>query len=134
MTQDDLIDVGLGEFLGLDLVFLRSAQQIIEEGHIELEHFDELHQTAIGNVQFTIEVKAARVAVGAVLGNLAIINVACKLGGILVLLVFGLKGADADAVLLGEHQAIDFELLQHAIPVAVVFRQPFVEHLPAEGA
>jgi hypothetical protein len=38
-------------------------------------------------------------------GDLPVVDVAGELGGVLVLLVLGLEGADADAVLLGEQQA-----------------------------
>ena len=134
VAQDHLVDVGLGELLRLDLVFLRGAQQIVEERDVELEHFDELDQAAIGDVQLAVEVEGARVAVGAVLGDLAIVDIAGQLGRILVLLVLGLEGADADAVLLGQDQTIDLDLLEHAVPVAVVLGQAFVVHLPAEGA
>ena len=134
VAEDDLVDVGLGELLRLDLVFLRGAEQVVEEGHVELEHLDELDQAAVGDVQLAVEVEGARVAVGAVLGDLAVVDVAGQLGRVLVLLVLGLEGADADAVLLGQDQAVDLDLLEHAAPVAVVLGQALVVHLPAERA
>ena len=42
VAEDDLVDVGLGELLRLDHVLLRCAQQVVQERHVELEHFDEL--------------------------------------------------------------------------------------------
>ena len=42
MPDDHFVDVGLGEFLRLDLVLLAGPQQVVEERHVELEHFDEL--------------------------------------------------------------------------------------------
>jgi hypothetical protein len=83
-------------------VLLRGAEEVVEEGHVELEHLDELHDAAVGDVELAVEVERAGVAVGAVLGDLAVVDVAGELGAVLVLLVLGLKGADADAVLLGE--------------------------------
>ena len=61
--------------------------------------------------------------VGAVLGDLAVVDVAGQLGRVLVLLVLRLEGADADAVLLGEDQPVDLDLVvEHLQPVAVVLR------------
>jgi len=116
-------------------VFLRRAQQIIKERHVELEDLDELDQAAVGDVQLAVEVEGARVGVGAVLGNLAIVQIAGQLGRVLVLLVLGLEGADADAVLLGQHHAIDLDLaLEHGRDVAVVLQQPLGEDVTAERA
>ena len=111
VADDDLVDVGLGELLGLDLVFLAGAEQVVEEGDVELEDFDELDDAAVGDVELAVEVEGARIALGAVLGDLAIVDVAGQLGRVLVLLVLGLEGADADAVLLGEDQAADLDVL-----------------------
>ena len=69
MADDHLVDVGLGELLRLDLVLLRGAEQVVEEGDVELEDLDELDQAPVGDVELAVEVEAARVAVGAVLGD-----------------------------------------------------------------
>ena len=66
------------------------------------------------------KLKARGSRLGAVLGDLAVVDVAGQLGGVLVLLVLGLEGADADAVLLREDQAADPDVLEHRGPVAVV--------------
>ena len=134
VADDHLVDVGLGELLGLDLVFLAGAQKIVEEGHVELEDLDELDDAAIGDVEFAVEVEGAGIALGAVLGDLAVVDVAGQLGGVLVLLVLGLEGADADAVLLREDQPADPDVLDDPRPVAVVAFHPLVEHLAAERA
>ena len=102
MAENDFVDVGLGEFLRLDLVLLRGAEQIVEERHVELQHFDEFDQAAVGDVQFAVEGEGARIAVGAELGDLAVVDVAGQFGRILVLFVLGLEGADADAVLFAQ--------------------------------
>ena len=49
------------------------------------------------------KLKARGSRVGAVLGDLAVVDVAGQLGRVLVLFVLRLERADADAVLLGEH-------------------------------
>ena len=121
VPEDDFVDVRLGELLGLDLMLLRGAEQVVQEGDVELQNLDELDQAAVGDVQLAVEVKGARVGVGAVLGDLAVIDVAGQLGRVLVLLILGLEGADADAVLLGQDQPVDLDLLfEHARPVAIV--------------
>ena len=129
VAEDHLVDVRLGELLRLDLVLLRRPEQVVEERHVELEHLDELDEAAVGDVQLAVEVERPRVAVGAVLGDLAVVDVAGQLGRVLVLLVLRLEGADADAVLLGQDQAVDLHLVaEHLQPVAVVLGQPLVEH------
>ena len=113
MADDDLVDVRLRELLRLDLVLLGGAQQVVEERHVELEHLDELEQPAVGDVELAVEVEGARIGVGAVDGDLAVVDVAGELGGVLVLLVLRLEGADADAVLLAEQQAAHAHVLAH---------------------
>ena len=134
MPNDDLIDVGLGELLGLDLVLLAGTEEIVEEGDVELEDLDEFDDAAVGDVELAVEIEGAGVALGAVLRDLAIVDIAGQLGGVLVLLVLGLEGADADAVLLGEDQPADADVLDDASPVAAVALHPLVEHLAAERA
>ena len=51
---------------------------------------------SVGDVEFAVEVERPRVAVAAVLGDLAVVDVAGQLGRVLVLFVFGLERADAD--------------------------------------
>ena len=116
VADDHFVDVGLGELLGLDLVLLAGTEQVVEEGDVELEHLDELDHAAVGDVELAVEVEGPRVAVGAVLGDLAIVDVAGQLGRVLVLLVLGLEGADADAVLLGEDQPADPHVLERPAP------------------
>ena len=134
VPDDDLVDVGLGELLGLDLVLLAGAEQVVEEGDVELEDLDEFDDAAVGDVELAVEIEGAGVALGAVLGDLAIVDVAGQLGGVLVLLVLGLEGADADAVLLGEDQPADADVVDDPRPVAAVALHPLVEHLAAERA
>ena len=112
VAQDHFVDVGLGELLRLDLVFLAGAQQVVEERHVELQHFDELDDAAVGDVEFAVEVEGPRIAVAAVLGDLAVVDVAGQLGRILVLLVLGLERADADAVLLAQDQPLDANVVR----------------------
>ena len=69
VADDDLVDVGLGELLGLDGVFLRGAQQVIQERDIELEDFDEFDDAAVGDVEFAVEVEGAGVGVASRTGR-----------------------------------------------------------------
>ena len=109
VAEDHFVDVGLRELLRLDLVFLRRAQQIVQEGHVQLQHLDELDHAAVGDVQLAVEVERARVAVGAVLGDLAIVDVAGQLGRVLVLLVLRLERADADAIVCSPRGELHLE-------------------------
>ena len=106
VAEDHFVDVGLGEFLGLDQVFLAGAQQIVEKRHIELEHFDEFDDAAIGDIQFAVEVEGAGIGIGAVLGDFAVVDVAGELGAVLVFFVLGLERADAAAVFFRQDQAL----------------------------
>ena len=131
---DDFVDVRLRELLRLDLVLLRGAQQVVQEGHVELEDLDELDHAAVRDVELAVEVEGARVGVGAVFGDLAVVEVAGQLRRVLVLLVLGLEGADADPVLLGEGQALDHHVPDHALPIPVVARHQVLVRLAAERA
>src|SRR5207247_10147982 len=93
MSEYDLVDVGLGELLGLDLVLLRRAKQVVEEGDVELENLDELDQAAVCDVELAVEVEGARVRVGTVLGNLPVVDVARQFARALALFVLGLERA-----------------------------------------
>ena len=116
VTDDDFVDVGLGELLGLDLVFLAGTQQVVEEGDVELEDLDELDDAAVGDIELAVEIEGAGVALGAVFRDLAIVDVAGQLGRVLVLLVLGLERADADAILLGEDQPAHADVLARRAP------------------
>ncbi len=62
VAEDHFVDVGLGELLGLDHVLLRGAQQIVEEGHVQLQHLDEFDDAAVGDVELAVEIERARIA------------------------------------------------------------------------
>ena len=57
-----------------------------------------------------------------------------RIGRILVLFVLGLEGADADAILLGQDQAVHRNVFKHAALITVVLDQALVVHLSADGA
>ncbi len=83
-------------------MLLRGAQQVVEERHVQLQHLDELDQPAVGDVELAVEVEGPRIRVGAVDGDLAVVDVAGQLGRVLVLLILRLEGADPDTVLLAQ--------------------------------
>ena len=134
VPDDDLVDVGLRELLRLDLVLLRRAEEVVEERHVELQDLDELDDAAVRDVELAVEVEGARVRVGAVLGDLPVVDVAGELGRVLVLLVLGLEGADADAVLLGEDEPAHAHVVHHLLPVALVLGHQLLEDEAAGGA
>jgi hypothetical protein len=84
VAEDHLVDVGLRELLGLDLVLLGRAQEVVEERDVELQHLDELDDPPVGDVELAVEVERARVRVRAVDGDLAVVDVTAELGRILV--------------------------------------------------
>ena len=53
------------------------------------------HDAAVGDVEFAVEVERPGIGVRAVLRDLAVVDVAGELGGVLVLFVLGLERADA---------------------------------------
>ena len=134
VADDDFVDVGLGEFLRLDGVFLGGAEEVVEEGDVEFEDFDEFDDAAVGDVEFAVEVEGAGVGIGAIHGNFSVVDVAGEFGGVLVLFVLGLERADAAAVFFAEGEAADADVVHDAGPVAGVFEEEVVEGFAAEGA
>ena len=61
MADDDFIDAGLREFFRFDVVFLRSAEQVIKEGDIQFQHFNEFDDSAVGDIEFAVEIEGTRV-------------------------------------------------------------------------
>src|SRR5207302_1083884 len=116
------------------LVLLAGAEQVVQESDVELEHFDELDNAAVGDVEFPVEVERPRIAVAAILGDLAIVDVAGQLGAVLVLLILRLEGADAEAILLREHDALDANVLNKLRPVAAVLLEALGVHEAAVRA
>ena len=132
VPDDHLVDIGLRELLRLDPMLLARTQQVVQKRHIELQHFDKLDNAAIGDVEFAVEVECPRIAVAAVLGDLAVVDVAGELGRVLVLFVLRLERANADAVLLAQQHALHAHILHDPAPIAVVLLQPLVVHEAAE--
>src|SRR5690348_4035123 len=102
MADNHFIDIRLRKLLRLDLMLLRSAEQIVQERYVELQHFDELNHATISDIELAIEVESARIRVRTVLGDFTVIDVAGELGGVLILFIARLKGADTDAIFFGE--------------------------------
>ena len=126
VPDDHLIDIGLRKLLRLDPMLLARAQKVVQKRHIELQHFDKLDNAAIRDVEFAVEVERPRIAVAAVLGDFAVVDVARELGRVLVLLVLRLERADADAVFLTQQNALHAHILHNPAPIAVVLLQPLV--------
>src|SRR4029077_13826051 len=108
------------------------AQEIVQKRHVELQHFDELDNPAVRDIEFAVEVECAWIAVAAVFSDLAIVDVARKLRSVLVLLILWLERADADAVLFAQDHALYPDILNNAGPIAVVLFEPLVVHEAAE--
>ena len=134
VADDDFVDIGLREFLRLDLVFLAGAEQIVQERDLELQDFDELDDAAVGDVELAVEVERASVGVRTVDGDLAIVDVAREFGRILVLFVFRLERADTDTVFFRKHQAANLDVIHDLEPVAFVAARQLTIHLAARRA
>ena len=61
VRHDDLVGVDHREAARLDVLLLREREQGVEELLVNFEHLDELHDAAVGDVQFAVEAVGARV-------------------------------------------------------------------------
>ena len=104
-------------------MLLARGQEVVEERDIEFEHLDELDDAAVRDAELTVEVERARIAVGAEFRDAPIVDVTGQLRAVLVLLVLRLERADADAVLLGDHEALHHHVRKHLFEVALVALQ-----------
>ena len=134
MADDHFVDIGLRKLFGLDLVFLRRCQQIIEEGDIQFEQLNEFDDATVGNIQFAVEVKGTRVRVRTIFSDLAIVDIAGQLSGVLILLIFGLEGANADAVLFGKNETTHPHMFDHLAPIALVLFHQLAMDMATGGA
>ncbi len=134
MPDDHLVDVGLRELLRLDLVLLGGPEEIVEKRHVQLQDLDELDEAAVRDVELAVEIEGSGIRIGAVFGDLAVVDVAGQLGRVLILLVLGLERADADAVLLGENLPAHPDVGDDLRPVAAIAQGEFLVVLTAGGA
>jgi len=56
VAKDHFINVRLRKLLGLDQMLLRRTKQVIQKCHIELQHFDEFDNPAIGDIELAVKV------------------------------------------------------------------------------
>ncbi len=111
MANNDLVDVRLGKLLGFDDVLLGGTEQVVKKCHVQLEDLHKLDHTSVRHIELTIKVKGPGVRVGAIGGYLAVVDIACQFGRVLVLLIFGLERANTDAVLLRENESVNHNVL-----------------------
>ncbi len=109
-------------------MFLGRAEQVVEERDVELQDFDELDDAAVRDVELAVEVEGARIRVRSEDRDLTVVDVARELGRVLVLLILWLEGADADPVLLAEHETADLHVTHDLHPVAVVVAHELLVH------
>ncbi len=121
MADDDFVDIGLSKFFRLDLVFLAGTQQVVQKRHVKLQDLDKLDNPPIGDIEFAVKIKRPRIAVASVDCDFSVVDVAGELGSVLVFFVFGLEGADANAVFFAQDDTSDADVLDHPSPVAIVF-------------
>jgi hypothetical protein len=119
----DYDDIGVDEREppDFDHLLARDGVQLVEEPLVRLEHLDKLHKSAVGFVEFAVEVVDTRVGLDADLCEQAQVHAACQFGDILRLGVGGLEGADACALAFGELDAHDGHILDVFAPLVAQF-------------
>jgi hypothetical protein len=134
MADDHLVDMGLGELLGFDHMFLGSAEEVVEEGHIQFQDLDKFDEAAIGHVELPVEIEGPRVRIGPEDRDFPVVDVSGELGGILILFIFGLKGAHPDSILLGKNEAVNTDMIQHLFQIAGILLHESPKIKPAGRA
>src|SRR5262249_672147 len=106
MREDSLICVDQGKAAGLDVLFLTEGQQAVQKLLVNLQHFHELHQSAICDVQLAVEPVSARVRLDAHLTDSRQIYRAAQPSNVLGLRAGRRKSAETDSVCVGEHNSM----------------------------
>ena len=115
-------------------MFLRRAEQVVEESDIQLQDFNEFNHSAISHIEFAVKIEGSRIRFAAVFSDLAIINVTGQLCTVLIFLVFWLERSNANSILFRQEESFDDNRLHHSGPVAVAFFQAFLKVESAERA
>ena len=130
VRQNRLVGVDHREAARLNVLLLAERQQAVEELLVDLQHLDEFHEAAVGDVQLAVEAVGARVALDADLADGREVNRAGQFGDVLRLGVTRREGADADALLLGKDDAVN----EHVLVAPAVDMLQVVAALRAELA
>jgi len=69
VRNDDLVGIDHRESTGLDRLLLRQRQKSVQELLVAFEHFNEFHETTVGDVQLAVESIRPRIRFDAVLSN-----------------------------------------------------------------
>lgn len=101
VPDDHEVDIGLRKLFGLDAVFLRCTEQIVQNAtsSLSISINSMMPRFAMLNRR---EFKGPSIRVRTINRDLAIVDIAREFGQILVFLIFGLKRADTNAVLLAQ--------------------------------
>ena len=121
------VAVDEGEATGLDGLLSGDGVEFVKEPLFGLQHLDELHDAAVGDIEFSVEVVGTGIGLLPKFGERLNIDAAGEFRHILAFGVGGLEGADADAGLLREQNAVDRDVLDFAFPLVV-------EAVAADGA
>ncbi len=130
MRNDRLIRIDHGVAAGLDRLFLRERQQRVQELVVDLQHLDEFHQAAVRDVELAVEPVCPRVRLDANVANRRQVDRTGQFRDVLRLWIGRRKGADADSVLLGEHDPMH----EHVFVPAVIDVLEVVPALRAQFA
>src|SRR5690625_518856 len=126
MRDDDLIDIGLCEFLRLDLVFLARAEEVVEEGDIEFEDLDEFYQAPVRDIEFAIEGEGARTRVRDVEGDLPIVDMVSQLSRVRIVLGLRLEGPEREPIPFTDQHPTDPDMVDDLGPVSIVMEHEFI--------
>ncbi len=69
VRNDALIGIDQRKAAGLNIFFLGQGEQHVEKALIGLEHLDELHHAAVGDIEFTVKAIGPRIGLGAVVAD-----------------------------------------------------------------
>ena len=117
VRDDRYIAVDECEAARLNRLLSCHCVQFVEETFLRLQHLDELHDSAISDIEFAVEVVGARVGLLPELRERLNIDAARQLRDVLTLRIRRLESADAHAVLLGEKDSLDWSLVDIAFPL-----------------
>src|SRR2546421_9411405 len=65
MADDHFIGIDHAEAPGLDVLFLAEGEQYVEELLIRFQHFYKFHNTAVGDIEFTVKAIGPRITFNA---------------------------------------------------------------------
>src|SRR6185312_14399687 len=104
MADDHFVSIDHAETSSFDVLFLAEGEQYIQELFIRLQHFHELHNAAVRDIEFTVEAIGSWIALDADLADGGEVDASYQLTDILAFRVGRRESAHPHAVLFTKHQ------------------------------